>query len=420
MATMRVPAIPEAVAWRNGMVLEPSHFEQTDRRASALAHLAAAAADPWPWGFVQVAVDPTALASAQLRVDCEGFFPDGTPFRQNGLTRPLPQGREAQRLDYQVLATPDGDVGLAAGSDAPAEKCLPVARLTFQGGVWTELSDWSPPAYLVGAGHPLREDMARQLGALAALATGFMATLRLPGAEDRPTSRAVTLVATTLVQGVGVTEALLAAPFVSPGRLGIEALRLALGVRVAAGVAEPLDERWDPADQRGSMRRLLYAAESAAASVGVPFRTNLFRPAGSGDLLLVNGMPPEGLLLVVEASQPANLISARTWLEGAALAAPDRIQEAFNRRVAGCPRHAIERDPRTGVASGPLLALYRVENDLAWRGNSDALALGAKTPPPTDASFSIYLPHEPGVETGTTSRRGDARRAGLRSPDRIR
>ena len=418
---MKVPGIPEAVPWRNGMVLEPSHFEQTDGRAAALTHLAAAAADPWPWGFAQVAVDPTALASAQLRVDCEGFFPDGTPFRHNGLTRPLPQGRDGQRLDYQVSATPDGDVGLAAGSDAPAGKCLPVARLTFQGGAWTELSDWSPPAYLVGAGHPLREDMARQLGALAALATGFMATLRLPGAEDRPTSRAVTLVATTLVQGVGVAEALLAAPFVSPGRLGIEALRLALGVRVAAGVAEPLDERWDPADQRGSMRRLLYAAESAAAGVGVPFRTNLFRPAGSGDLLQVDGMPPDGLLLVVEASQPANLISARTWLEGAALAAPDRIQEAFNRRVAGCPRHAVERDPRTGVASGPLLALYRVENDPAWRGNSDALALGAKTPPPADASFSIYLPREPGVETpGTAPHRGDAGRARLRSPDRIR
>lgn len=418
---MKVPGIPEAVQWRNGMVLEPSHFEQTDRRASALSHLAAAAADPWPWGFVQVAVDPTALASSQLRVDCEGFFPGGAPFRQAAMTRPLPEGQEGQRLDYQILAAPDGGVGLSAGADAPAGECLPVARLTFQSGVWTEVSDWSPPAYLVGAGHPLRQDMARQLGALAALATGFLATLRLPGAEDRPASRAVTLVATTLVQGVGVIEALLAAPFVSPGQLGIEALRLALGVRVAAGVAEPLDERWDPADQRGSMRRLLYAAESAASGVGVPFRTSPFRPADSGDLLLVDGMPPEGLLLVVETSQPANLISARTWLEGAALAAPDRIQEAFNRRVSGCPRHSIERDPRTGVSSGPLLALYRVENDLAWRGNSGSLALGAKTPPPPDASFSIYVPRGVDAETDTSSKRpGGARRAGLRTPDRVR
>ena len=415
---MKVPGIPTAVRWQNGMVLEPSHFERTDRRASALAHLAAATADPWPWGFVEVAVDPTALASSQLRVDCEGFFPDGTPFRQGGMTRPLPAGQEGQRLDYQVLATPEGDVGLSAGSDAPADASLPVARLTFQSGVWTEVSDWSPPAYLVGTGHALREEMTPRLGALAALATGFMATLRLPGAEDRPALRAVTLVATTLVQGVGVIEALLAAPFVSPGRLGIEALRLALGVRVAAGVAEPLEERWDPADQRGSMRRLLYAAESAASGIGVPFRTIPFRPSDSGDLLLVGGMPPDGLLLVVEASQPANLISARSWLEGAALAAPDRIQEAFNRRVSGCPRHSIERDPRTGVSSGPLLALYRVENDLAWRGNSDALALGAKTPPPPGASFSIYLPQSPDADASAT-RRGGAQRTGLRSQDGV-
>ena len=417
---MKVPDMPDAVAWRNGMVLEPSHFEQTDHRAAALAHLAAAAAEPWPWGFVQAVVDQTALASAQLRVDCEGFFPDGQPFRQSALTRPLPAGQEGQRLDWQILAAPEGGVTLSAGSDAPAATSLPVARLTFQGGVWTALSDWSPPAYVVGEGHPLREDMAQQLGALAALAAGFLATLRLPGAEDRPTFRAVTLVATTLVQGVGVLEALLAAPFVAPGRLGIEALRLALGVRAAAGVAEPLEERWDPADQRGSLRRLLYAAEAAAAGIGIPFRTMPFRPAESGDQLLVDGLPPEGVLLVVETSQPANLISARAWLEGAALAAPDRIQEAFNRRVSGCPRHAVERDARTGVSSGPLLALYRVDNDPAWRGNSAALALGAKTPPPSDASFSIYVPDSRDGTGGAMMQGARAPAAGARSPARVR
>ena len=59
----------------------------------------------------------------------------------------------------------------------------------------------------------------------------------------------------------------------------------------------------------------------------------------------------------------------------------------------------MERDPRTGVSSGPLLALYQVENDSTWRDDGSALALGAKTPPPPDTSFSIFVPADPDVET---------------------
>ena len=171
---MKVPGIPEAVQWRNGMVLEPSHFEQTDRRASALSHLAAAAADPWPWGFVQVAVDPTALASSQLRVDCEGFFPGGAPFRQAAMTRPLPEGQEGQRLDYQILAAPDGGVGLSAGADAPAGECLPVARLTFQSGCLDR------GVGLVAAGLPRRRRPSPAAGHGAATRRPRGARHRLP------------------------------------------------------------------------------------------------------------------------------------------------------------------------------------------------------------------------------------------------
>ena len=199
-------------------------------------------------------------------------------------------------------------------------------------------------------------------------------------------------VAAALAQGVGVMEALLAAPAVSPGRLGIEALRLALGVRSAAGVFEQLADGWNPADQRGSIRRLLYAAESTASGIGLPFRASLFRRTDDGNVLMVDGMPSDALLLAIEASRPADLIAARSWLEGAALAAPDRIQEALTRRVAGCARRAIERDPRIGVSSGPLLALYHVNDDMSWRGGRSELALAAKTPPPANTSFSIFIP----------------------------
>lgn len=395
---MKLPPVPEAVEWRNGMVLEPEHFQRTDERAAALSHLAVMAAEPWPWGFLAVAVDGVSLASSELRVDGEGFFPNGAPFRARQLATRLPTGNEGDRLDWQLLMEEDGRLTLSRGTAAASES-LPVARLAFSRGVWTELPDWSPPAYVVGPEHPLREDMALQLGALAAIGAGFLATLRLPGADERPAARTLGTVAAALTQGVGIIEALLAAPVVSPARLGIEALRLALGVRGGAGIVEPLDERWDPDDQRGSMRRLLYAAESVASGIGLPFRASVFRPSPDGDFLVVEGMPPDTLLLAVETSRPADLIAARTWLEGAAIAAPERIEEAFTRRVTGCARRPIERDPRIGVSSGPLLALYEVEYNASWRGVGGTLALGSKTPAP-NASFSVFVPDTGPVAAG--------------------
>ena len=89
---MTIPAIPESVAWRNGLVLEPLHFQRSDRRAALLSHLSALVADPWPWGFTNVRMDEVSLSSFQLRIDCEGIFPNGEPFRQAGLVHSLARG----------------------------------------------------------------------------------------------------------------------------------------------------------------------------------------------------------------------------------------------------------------------------------------------------------------------------------------
>ncbi len=419
---MHIPDIPETVPWRNGMVLEPAHFRLTDSRAAQLAHMAGLLADPWPWGFTILTLDETALASGELRLDCGGIFPNGESFRKTRLVRALGSGTDGEQVDYHIRRNPDtGGLSLQGGSGAAGQDTMPAARLVFRGGVWSNPSDWSAPTLLVDSEHPMRADINRQLGTLASLGTGFMATLRLPGAENRPVARVLGQVAAALAQGVGVIEALLVAPMVPPGRIGMEALRLALGVRSAAGIFDRLDGAWDPADQRGSIRRLLYAAESAASGIGLPFRASVFHPGDVAGVMVVEDMPGGGLLLAIEASRPADLIAARSWLEGAALAAPDRIQEALTRRVSGCQRRPVERDPTIGVSSGPLLALYQVDDDLAWRGGQQQLALAAETPPPPNTSFSILVIE--GAEKANAPMlegpgQGDARApdAGWRSP----
>ena len=118
----------------------------------------------------------------------------------------------------------------------------------------------------------------------------------------------------------------------------------------------------------------------------------MFRVAGDDGRFVAEGLPRGQLSLGVEAARAADLMVARRWLEGAALAAPDKIEEALNRRVAGCAREPIPRDPQIGVSSGPLLALYRVSDDMTWRSGSPSLALAAKTPPPGDVSFLVFVP----------------------------
>lgn len=389
--------------WANGMVLEPEHFRNSDDRAARLAHVSGLISDPWPWGFVHFVLDMTAFSGGDINLECEGIFPDGTPFAREQLVLTLSDdAREGDSRVYEVVRNrQSGALRLQQGSGASAGNALPAVTLGRRAGAWVLDPQWSPPALLIGQDHPIRGELNAYMGALAALGVGFASTLRLPGAENRPVARVIGQVATVLAQGVGIIEALLTAPAIPPSRVGLEALRVALGARTAAGIFEPLPgAAWDPNDQRGSLRRLFQAAEEAAAGIGLPFRSTGFLLDDATGSLMVSA-PSGTLLLAVEASQPSDLIDARQWLEGAALAAPDRIQSALTRRVAGCTRSPVERDATIGVSSGPLLALYRVEDDFAWRAGESELALAAEAPPPTNASFSILVPEGEGKSAAT-------------------
>ena len=389
------PQIPLAVNWQTGMMLDAAHFQLTDRRSAGLAHLAALAADPWRYGFTDFRVDDVALAGGQFRVDCEGVFPDGQPFRRARLSHALPKDEgDNARANLFLRRNPDSDeLSLqVADVDAPAVDTLPAARLLFRRGAWSLSADWSPPVLFAGPDHPLRQEVGRKLGGLSALGLGITTTLRMPGAEHRPAAQTLSQVVTALVQGVGVMDSMLRAPMVVPSQLGMEALRLALGVRSAAGIFDRLEVGWDPADQRATMRNLLDAAEAAVSGIGLPYRMSSFR--SEDGVLVVRNMPAGALLLVVEVSRPADLMVARAWLDGAALAAPDRIREALVRRVSGCARRPIERDPSVGVSSGPLIALYRVEDDPAWRRSQPELALASEAPLPPNTSFSMLITEE--------------------------
>lgn len=311
---MRIPHPPGPVDWSRGYQLQAEHFVRSDTRTELLAFLAAAVGEPWPWGFFDAVVDETALASGELGIRCAGVFPSGTFFSAVSLVQKLPAPGDVPggALSFYIESeSRDSAPALRPGDAAPSESTMPVARIVSHRGVWSLNSQWSPPALLVGPDHPLRADAAEALAGLAGLAAGFMTTLRMPGAEERAAARRLATVSALLVQGVGVLEAYLASPFVTPGRLGVEARRLALGVRAAAGVFEPLSDPWDPADQRGSLRTILGAAQATASRLGLPFRASVFRVVGDDGRFVAEGLPRGRLSLGVEAARASDLMAAR-------------------------------------------------------------------------------------------------------------
>lgn len=78
------------VAWKEGLFLQPHHFQQSDRYVEKLVESRTRLASPYPWGFSQIEVDRDVAQQTKfgLRV-ATGIFPDGTPFDLPG-TGPLP------------------------------------------------------------------------------------------------------------------------------------------------------------------------------------------------------------------------------------------------------------------------------------------------------------------------------------------
>ena len=69
------------VVWSEGMFLRPQHFQQQERHFEALVQQRSHGAQPFFWGYSQLALDRELLALGKIAVlAAEGVFPDGTPF----------------------------------------------------------------------------------------------------------------------------------------------------------------------------------------------------------------------------------------------------------------------------------------------------------------------------------------------------
>lgn len=70
--------IRSRVAWHEGMLVSPHHFQQNDLHHETQLATRVSALTPYAWGVISVSFDTRALVSGQCRITgFEGLFPDG-------------------------------------------------------------------------------------------------------------------------------------------------------------------------------------------------------------------------------------------------------------------------------------------------------------------------------------------------------
>jgi type VI secretion system protein ImpJ len=101
------------VAWREGLFLQPHHFQQSDRYHEKLLDLRTRHLSPYPWGLTDIAVNRDRLLQGKFELTrVSGIMADGMPFdapTSGPLPLPLevPEGSEGRGI---WLVLPDSQI----------------------------------------------------------------------------------------------------------------------------------------------------------------------------------------------------------------------------------------------------------------------------------------------------------------------
>ncbi|MDB4985297.1 MAG: hypothetical protein JWN04_475 [Myxococcaceae bacterium] len=131
--------VSDKVAWSEGVLLLPQHFQQLDRYHESLLAARLDAISPLNWGVLDVALDARALQQGiAALLHFEGILPDGTPLLLGGQAARLPKQRpiqghfpSAQRslLLYLVLPNERARVNNYAANGEPLRYSVQPAKV---------------------------------------------------------------------------------------------------------------------------------------------------------------------------------------------------------------------------------------------------------------------------------------------------
>lgn len=116
------------VLWTKGLLLNPQHLQAQDRYLEDKLEFHLSALTPFPWGFIDLALDPESLEGGEVRLTrASGIFPDGLVFHVPDADRePPPRRIEGHwRRDQEALtvylAIPDLQGGGRNVSESPGD-----------------------------------------------------------------------------------------------------------------------------------------------------------------------------------------------------------------------------------------------------------------------------------------------------------
>jgi type VI secretion system protein ImpJ len=411
--TTRFGVVPDAVAWYEGMLLVPQHFQQAQLQADALLAYHLAALSPYHWGVRRLVLDCPALQGGIFTVqELEAVMPDGLVARRDGRTdRPLTvdlakaadtarggvvtvhlavrsrtaRAASADLARFDCYADEPAADELAVSEPVEISRLrprlalivsqarprgwvsLPLARVRRTENGWA-LTGTLPPLLSLPTGLPLGDRCARLACTVRSRARGMGRALRrarAAGEQGRAAAAQAGLAA--LAAALPRLEALVHSGAAHPFSIYLALCDLAGHLAPAGpGRPAPLFAPYDHDDLQGSLQPLLEFCERAAdevqdAFVLVPFRRHrgsfrlAARPAWSG---------LEELVVGAVAPPRASARELRDWVARARIASASRMPALAAGDGVGAPREVVPPPP--GMTGGDGRIWFRVAVDRAF------------------------------------------------------
>lgn len=412
--TTRFGAVPDAVAWYEGMLLAPQHFQQAQLQADSLLAYHLAALSPYHWGVRRLVLDCPALQSGTFTVqELEAVMPDGLVARHDARTdaplqvslaapagstrgavltvhlavrsraaRPSASGDTARYTCYTAEPVADDLTGQGAveiGRLRPKLSLIvsaqrprgwvsfPLARVRRTENGWG-LADALPPLLSLPAELPLGERCATLACTVRSRAVEMGRALRRArAAGDRTRAAAAQAGLAALSAALPRLEALVHSGAAHPFTLFLALCDLA-GHLAAAGPGRPapLFRPYDHDDPQGSLEPVLEFCERAADEVQDAFVLVPFRRHRGSFRLAARPAWKELTELVVGAVAPPRTSgrALNEWVARARIASASRIGALAAGGGVGAPREVVPAPP--GLAGGDGRIYFRVAVDRSF------------------------------------------------------
>ena len=412
--------LTNAIQWHEGMLLQPHHFQQTDRRTEQLVAAFACLALSHPWGLINFSYDTAALVTGRLHIwQLEALMPDGTliffdqerddvlsiAFASTNIEDPtqdtitlfltLPAYRAGQanaggdHPRFQSVEstqvsddnTGEGSLSFASlkpniflyASDKPplGHISLPLLKVRKTNNAY-QLVDYIPPLLKVSPQSPLGQQcsaVALRIRQKAVFLTERLHTqttaLMSAEAETAAKALAIALLPFEAILGSGVVH-----PFTLYNQLILVAAQL---MAVSLAQMPPPFSAYHHDDVEPSFREVIRFIDGLLGHIQEGYAVLVFNVVESRifSLTLPSMMPipvqgKRRLIVGAKAKPGMSDQELQTWISQALIATQDHVTSCRDRRILGATRHFIAGDEELRLMPARDVILFAIDQDPAF------------------------------------------------------